>query len=337
MGFKGGSIGVNEEIDALCSRVDAISRTGKTEYLDVALSDKLVNYGGKQLLAKSAALDIEVKQSGLFNTTKARIEATALLGGNAKGTFTLIQGKAPSTPAPNTTYCNVGDTKNCQWQIAAPVDADGKPAYYFDTLRLKAVSAGFSLEGGSDGASDAGALSTTFDLVSVVDKEFTCTAGESLTNADGTKVTYVGNAGADECENFGVVLESSAQQVRFLKPLGVTPDAQFLFDVEWTQEIAGPGATVPTVTIDFENYAVPTTTPIVSDMAFCPEALYDGEGALVGVQEADDFAAIEDWRDDLLGTQYACLDQPRSVEISGATLTVTDRVFLIGDARMRLG
>jgi hypothetical protein len=320
VGFKNDSIGVNEEIDSLCFRVDTTSRTGKPEYLDVALSPSLVNFAGRPLLASSASLDIEVKQAGLLNRTKAKVEATALRDGSPVGTFTLVQGSATSTES--TFYCNVGDQGNCRWTIT--------PDGYFDTLRLKAASAGFSLEGGSE----TGTSATTFDLVSEVDTVLDCDE-PTLTQGDAT-VTYLGNADGSDCGAFGVTLTAGDGELRFLKPLDIDPTAQFIFDVTWKQASEGPAAAVPTVSIDFEN----PTGVRDDDLQFCPEILYF-EGDLVGVQDPDDIGLLPDWRPEdeafpLDGTQYACLADPRSVDIGAGEVTITDRIFLIGDAKMIL-
>ena len=342
VGYKGGSLGVNEETDSLCSRVDAISRTNKTEYLDVALSDKLVNYGGNRLLAKSASLDIEVKQAGLFNSTKAKVEVTALLGGVAKGTFNLIQGSGNSTP--NTFYCSVGDTKNCQWNIAAPVDSDGKPLYYFDTLRLKAVSAGFSLEGGSDATQttnpDANAKPTTFALVSEVDKELSCADPTLVTGS--TTVKYVGNADGPECGSFGAVLTSSDTEVRLLKSRSTDPSAQFMLDIDWkVQNDGDPSPTIPDTFIDFEiGDGVEETA-----LAFCSVPAEASPGVLVRNEtsqdlEIADFDAFDgddinfpDFDEDSPEKEFACIDTRDDIAITASNITYTDRLFAIGDLR----
>lgn len=310
VGFKGGSLGVNEEIDSLCSRVDAISKTGKTEYLDVALSDKLVNYGGNRLLGKSALLDIEVKQSGLFNTTKAKIEAIALRGGVAQGTFNLVQGAAPSSPAVNTFYCNVGDTKNCQWKIELPADT------YFDTLRLKAVSAGFSLEGGSDSGSEAGAKPTTFNLVSEVDQVVQCVPGTAV-SVGTTTVTYQGGG---TCTEVGIVVKNQDEEVTFLKPSN-DPNAKFVLDVKWTIPVPTGTDPIPNTTVNF----VATDHPI----GWCAGAVIDTNGNLTGATVGADLEP-----DALTGTQYACVGK-QSANIVNGKLEVNEQIFLVGDVALR--
>jgi hypothetical protein len=329
VGFKNDSIGVNEEIDSLCYRVDTTSRTGKTEFLDVKLAD-LKNFAGRPLLAKSAALDIEVKQAGLFNTTKAKIEATALLGNSVQGTFNLIQGSGTSTAT--TFYCPVGDTKNCQWKIELPADT------YFDTLRLKAVAGGFSLKGGSDGPTDSNAKPTTFDLVSEVDQLITCDAeGNPVdpTIADpNASVTYLGDT-TGGCTGFGVTLESDPTSLRFLKP-STTVNAQFVVTAIWQPERPSPltpAITLPAPKVDFELGGGE------KDMQFCPDYLFDSEGVLVGITDtssAEDKAnlALLDM-DPAAGTQYACVGG-RTADVSEANYEVDDTIYLVGDVKMRL-
>lgn len=336
VGYKAGSLGVNEETDSLCSRVDAISRTSKTEYLDVALSNKLVNYGGRRLLAKAASLDIEVKQSGLFNSTKAKIEAIALLKGVPQGTpFNLIQGSGTNTPT--TFYCAVNDTKNCQWNIAAPV-VDGKPVFYFDTLRLKAVSAGFSLEGGSDSATDVNAKKTTFALVSEVDKELSCE--DPTLSAGTTTVKYVGNADGDECGSFGAIITSLDDGVRLVKSQEVDPSAQFMIDIPWTTEnVDGdPSPTIPDTFIDFEIGEGTEETALLFCSAF-PEAILgtslDGDLEILDFGAFNTDANFPDFDGDSDAKEFACIDTRDEITITESEITYTDSIFVIGDLRIK--
>jgi hypothetical protein len=261
-----------------------------------------VNFAGRPLQAQGASVQVAVKK--VWNA-RAVIEATTSLGGVKQETFTVSQGVGA---------CGVADGSVCTVGIPAT-------SARFDSLDLKAVKGAFSVVG------------ATSSLVSEVDKALACD-DPTLTQGNAT-VTYLGNSDG-ECGQFGVTLTAGDEEIRFLKPLDVDPEAQFIFDVTWRQDAEGPAGAVPTVTIDFENYA-PGAATIISDLAFCPAALYDAEGDLEGVTEVTDLDSLADWRTDLHGTQFACLDQPRAVEISGDALTVTDKVFLIGDAKMRLG
>lgn len=316
VGYKSGSIGVNEKVTALCNLVDpATTEGGGIETLELTLGDDLVNFANRPLLASQAELDVRVGVNAwpYIWRRNATVEARFYVGDTATqvgGTYTLIQGSGTSSG--NTTYCGVTYGGTCAWDIAPP----GR----FDTVRLTAVAGAFGLVGES-----------TLALESEVDKALDCD-DPTLTQGN-ARVEYLGNADGSACGQFGVTLAASDDEVRFLKPLDIDPTAQFIFDVDWTQESEGPAATVPTVTIDFEN----PTGVTIDDMPFCPEILYSAGGDLVGVQDPADISSLPDWRADLAGTQYACLDDPRSVSIGADTVTVTDKVFLIGDARMRLG
>jgi hypothetical protein len=278
------------------------------------------------------------------STVKAEAYLGAVIPDNKVGEATLVQGSGSDTTKDYCAFASYGQT--CSWDL----DFGAR----FDTLRLTAVAGAFGVVGES-----------TFALQSEVDKALSCT-DPTLTQGNAA-VEYIGNADGSECGEFGVTLEAGDEEIVFLKPLDLDPDAQFIFDVTWTEkkasdegDPAATEATVPGVTIDFENYPAGFGDPIVSEMPFCPDYLYGPDPdftapddtpqaeapiVLLGVQEDQDFVALPDWREDLDGKQYACLDQPRQVNISAgkngevyeSVLTVNDRIYLIGDARMRLG
>jgi hypothetical protein len=340
VGYKSGSIGVNERVSALCNLVDpATTEGGGIESLDLKLGDDLVNFAGRPLQASGASLDLRMGVRTLYTYNKrSTVTAQAYLDGAKVGDLhTLIQGTG--TSGGTTTYCaftSYGQT--CGWDI--------NPEARFDTLRLTAVAGAFGVVGES-----------TIALESEVDKALSCE--DPVLTQGNASVEFIGNAGPEVCTEFGVTLEAFDEEIVFLKRIDLDPAAQFIFDVTWKQtnesdegDPAATVATVPNVTIDFENYAEGSpfaADPIVSPMPFCPDYLYasdledpEAPRVLVGVQDTDGFNALPDWRDDasgapLDGKQYACLDQPRQVNISDGTLTVTDRIYLIGDARMRLG
>ena len=333
VGYKSGSIGVNEKVSDLCNLVDpATNESGGIESLNLTLGDDLVNFAGRDLQATRASLDLRMGVRTWYTyNKKSTVKAEAYLGdalpANKVGeTYTLIQGAG--TSAGTTTVCaftSYGQT--CDWDL----DFGGR----FDTLRLTAVAGAFGVVGES-----------TITLQSEVDKLLDCK--DSTLTQGNASVEFIGNANAapDECTEVGVTLESTDEEIVFLKRIDVDPDAQFIFDVTWTKE-PNPDATtatVPGVTIDFENYPA-GSGPIVSDMPFCPDYLYadvdndaDTPPVLVGAEDATDFGQLPDWRGEgqapLDGKQYACLDQPRKVDISAEGLKVTDRIYLIGDARI---
>lgn len=304
VGFKDDSIGVIEtSTTSLCNKVDVISFTS-TETLEVKLGADL-KFGGQPVAASSATLDVEVRS---FLGSKARIQATATLAGNPVpvGTFELQQGS---------TACNVSDNGNCKWTIT--------PTGLFDTLQLKVLKGSFSLEGGAD----AGTSPTTFDLVSDVNKVFTCAPGTTLVDGT-TTVEYIGSVQAGQCVAFGAKLTVKDTEVQFLKPLDVDPTAQFVVDVDWKLPgAASPSTTLPPAFVDFE-----VGTPNETELLFCPDYVYKSDGSL-GITNLD--LLTEDYEPDLKNKQFACIST-RSATVSGSEVTISDKIFLIGDAKMRL-
>ncbi len=306
VGLRSDSIGVIESsLTALCNRVDVISLSS-TETLELKLGSAMTNFAGKKLLATRASLDVEV-QSWLGS--KAKIQAIAKLGGATVGTFELTQG------------AKVADGSNVRFDI--------KPTGRFDSLSLKAVKGSFSLEGGAD----AGTSPTTFDIVSEVDAVLDCTTGSTYTEGNAT-VRHLGNADGSACSSFGVTVTAGDTSISFLKPLDVAPTAQFIFDIDWRLPApSGPGITLPNPKIDFEVPGGAGEKP----MPFCPSYLYDGSGALVGAVEPSDLTALQglDMEPIQAGAQFACVGA-RTAKVAAGGATISDKIFLIGDARMRL-
>lgn len=317
VGFLNDSIGVNEKLKDLCWKVDTLSTSG-AETLDLSLNPALVNFAGRRLLARSASLDLEVRS---YLGAKARIQATAWL--DKTGSPSVQVGSAVEL-LQGSTACNVKDNENCRWTIT--------PTGRFNRLSLKVIKGSFSLEGGSDTQTSPlqPTAPTTFALVSEVDKFIDCTEGTSLTE-DNVTVTYIGTAGDAECEPFGVTLTAGDEEVGFKKPLSVTPNAEFIFDIDWTPTPTGtPEATLPQPEVDFEEG--PGENPHL--MPFCPPALYNTSGDLVGL-EGGDPSSLPDWVAVLDGTQYACVGS-RSADVGPTVVTIHDAIYLIGDAKMRL-
>ncbi len=313
VGFLNDSIGVMESsLTALCYKVDTISFNG-SETLEVKLGSDLKSFDNTPLLAKKATLDIEVRS---LLGSKAKVQATALRNGSAVGApFVLQQGSGGCTGTEN---------GNCTWVIA--------PGAPFDTLSLKPLKGSFSLEGGSD----KGASPSTFDLVAAVDAVFNCEPGQEFTEGN-TGVTYLGQAEGGTCVGFGISLTPGATEVAFLKPADLAPDAQFIFDIVWTvpNADASPPYEVPALTpvpfIDFEAVAGEQA------MGFCPAALYSAEGELVGVQEPADLASLTDFEPSAAvpGIQYGCVGSPRNIQVTPAQTVITDKIFVIGDVKLR--
>lgn len=208
----------------------------------------------------------------------------------------------------------------------------------FSGVLLKVTKGSFSLKG------------ATFDVASQAD-DFFCTPGfdNTFTNDDGVTVKFIGNADGSTCTGFGIKLGRDGDaQVHFIKPLDVDPEAQFIFEVPWDTVPLSEPSMLPEVFIDFE---VPEPYgPNEWPMPFCPDYLYE-EGVLVGMPHPDsegydDARADLDSRDmeevhegiqETVGTQFACVGG-RDVDITksetGFEATITDLIYLIGDARM---
>jgi hypothetical protein len=328
VGFYQDSIGVVADPAGSCNMVDApSSATGTPEVLEVSLGDALTGLGGVPLLAKSATLDLEVKQYGWASIdNKAEVLATILRDGTSVGTATLVQGAGPT--GDGTTYCDVSDTHNCSWNIELGSDDIPIP---FDTIQLKAVKGAFSLEGGSDSKNDSGAKPTTFDLVSVVDAMMDCGDNATLTK-DGVSVTRLANADpSDNCTEFGATLSFKEQEIHFLKPFDIDPSAQFIVDVDWSIPPTpdSPAFSVPTPKINFEDGSG------FKDMGYCPTSLYD-ETELKGVFGTGMTSSLTDMLPAVSGVQFACVGAPRSITADPTGVKVKDKIYLLGDARMRL-
>ncbi len=305
-GFKSDSIGVDERLASLCNQVDTYSNVG-SETITLSLGSDVQYLPGVPALATSASLDLEVRSLWF---QKARVKAVATLDGATVGSVELAQGAGD---------CKVSDGGNCRLTIT--------PGGRFDTLQLTALKGAFALEGGSD----SGASPSTVDLVADVDAVLDCVTDPTISDGS-TSIEYLGNADGSTCNGFGATLTGGDEEVQFLKPLAVDPTAQFLVDIDWKQDGTGtPAATLPDATIDFE-----IGTENVTTMEFCPDYLYNTEGELVGITNPADIASLPDYEPDLAGSQFACIGT-RSAEVDASTVTISDKIFLFGDAKMRLG
>lgn len=302
VGYKSGSLGVQEILASYCNLVDAYSTKGP-ETLTLTLGSQLVNFAGRPLRVGSATIPLTV--SSLLGK-KAKVEAVALLKGAQVGTVTVKQGAGA---------CTVGDGGVCALTIGG--------SFQFDTLRLTAKNGLFSLRGAA-----------SFATLSEVDKELDCT--DSTLTEDNATVTYLGtfdDSGAG-CPGVGVVLTAEPQVVSVTKRLDVDPTAQFVVAVDWTDSNPGssPSVALKGVKITFE----PGTTE--TPLGFCPTFLYDTAGELAGVQDAADLAALtSDYESAVPGIQFACLGAPRTADVGPGSVVIHDEVFVYGDAKMRLG
>lgn len=341
VGYLNGSIGVNEKVESLCNKVDNQSfgafNLPKTvpEILELTLGDSLKNFEGRPMWATSASLDMELRTSG-YKKEPALVEAT----------LWETRDGSPTQVDPTTYSLAQGTTANdgnISWKIAPTT-----PGVKFDTIRLKAVKGDFSLEGGAD----SGSAPTTFNLVSEVSNLVACDA-DPLASGNAS-VVFAGNAEGSTCTGFGVSLTGTDQEVTFLKPLTINPDAQFIFDIDWKlARPATPAITIPEATIDFE-FKDDTRAPAdrSTNMPFCPDYLYTG-GKLTGLIKPpagestttydENLAALKSldmvtpaMAPSAVGTQFACIGDSRTTSLTSDNLIVTDKIYLIGDAKMAL-
>lgn len=314
-GFKNGSIGVYEFKHqggppwnaAQCNEVDDGSFTS-SETLGVHLgSDAEDTFGA--LIATRATLQL------VANTSKGSLRAT------------LVDDSG-----------NALSTRSITWSKKGAIDA-GSFTGEFSGILLKVTKGSFSLTGAS------------FDVASQAD-DFFCTEGsdDTFTNDEGVTVTFIGNADGSPCEGFGIKLGRDGDaQVHFIKPLDVNPEAQFIFTVPWDTVVLTEPSMLPEVFIDFE---VPYPNgPNEREMPYCPDYLFDETGTLVGMPDASspEYASARldlDSRDmekpeiegvlQTLGTQFACIGVRDAGMFAGPDFeaTITDTIYLIGDARM---
>ena len=351
-GFRDGSIGVYEGTNASqCFRVDANSFTD-FETLTLKLGSALDGF-----MAESAVFDIQMNTNDAkivvqtIDSTIADPDANPPVTGVVGDDVVLLTGKEAPKGSPR---IRSGD----HVQLAVPKRAA------FDTVTLTAVVGSFSLEGGGDGGT---ALPTTITLLEEADVDQFC-PGAVHPEVDAI-VKYVGETtGTDNEQNswggdcFGISLTDGATEMRFLKPLDVSPEAQFLFTKTWTYAGSqAPMVTLNGVGIDFEFLEEED----FNEMPYCPSYLYDESGILTGFTpsnpaegtELADLAeldmvlqdnpatdAVEGIPDDPTtttvvegaGTQFACIGEPRTANVTADEVQITDTIYLVGDARMSI-
>ena len=335
VGFSKGSIGVKETSnETFCNQIDTTSIwTPVAETLVLALPASLAD-GFGPLRADAASLDVELRSSN------SRILATASLGGTPVAYYELntgtFQNNTPLIPGTNPLVTKSGMTSpgNVQWSIG-----DVDDSVTFDTLSIRAYKGAISLEGGGDGAPTG---PTTIDLLGTAEEVLDCT-NPSRTEGT-TTATFVGNAGSgDGCtgEGFGVVLTNGENSTELLKPLDVDPDAQFVFDLEWTEaantvwesdsplvkrttaDFDGDGGNPP-VTIAWCPDLVETT---VGDDTFLVVDNVGGNPALV--DQAPGFPTGGDTK------QFACIiSQKPTLDSTTDTLTIVEQVYVYGDIKL---
>jgi hypothetical protein len=340
--YDEGSLGVAEKKSGVsCREVDA----GSAERLVLALNPANVRTDLGPLLAASASLDVDLKQS-------ARILATAYKDGGAVGWFELQSGATIGTsdplpdgvPAPDAIHTcttdadsgpDAGINDNCRWPISENDDI------VFDALELLALNGSFGLDGGSDGAvpplppAALPAGASFFELVQQVDGVLDCNettiALQPDGDAPGVVVQRIDNADPSEtCELVPYTLSNGTNFIQFLKPLDEQISAQFIVTVTWPLSAADP-LPIPATTLDYEAPGGSGPFPL----AWCPDPLFSGND-LLGIA----FPNLQpDQEPALPGDQFACLGSQYAQVVNTSPnpddVIVTEQVYVKGDLRMR--
>ena len=255
VGFNGNAIGVAEKAGASgtsCSQVDSVG----SETLTLALGTDLP----AGTLMSGATLDVEFK--GAATVTGTAFRGTTQVGSWAR---TCNDGAADSGPDSKS-----GD--NCKRTFGAP-----SGDVYFDKLVLSVQNGSFGLEGGADWA-DPDAHRSVITLVNAID----CNTSTKLDGSGGTPTvtaTRLDNATAgSKCSPFVYAFTNGDKEAEFVKPLTDQPDAQFLFDFDWTIDPANtsnPGEPlVNQTTADFDGAG--GNAPVT--LTWCPDLVKNSKG-----------------------------------------------------------
>lgn len=312
-GFAFDSIGVFGGGSGSTARGVDCSRVGANESLTLSLAGALA---GK--LAYRSELDVEVKQS-------ARILATASAGGisttwELRSGGSVVSGQGSAVPGSPIFNCNAtsdsgpdsGPNDNCRWTIPG----------VWDSLELRTLAGAWSLEGGADFGSSAFANNSLFFLTrasGILDcGETTITAGGGGSDALVTG-TRLANAGGSACVPIPYLLESTRNDVAFLKDLLGQTDAAVVFDITWTLEDA---VSLPTIPLSFHSFDGVT----LFDLDLCVGTpTYDLSGNLVSL------SGVPDLVPSVPGNQYACVSSQQVDYVDTDTITVRQRIYLEGD------
>lgn len=341
--FASGSLGVAEKKSGTsCSDVDADT----AERLELTLNPTGVRGGFGPLLASSAYLDVDLKQS-------ARILATATLGGTTVGYFELQSGSTIGTTAPlpgavtpDAIFpCNdaadsgpdSGPNDNCRWPISAPSWLGPDDGMVFDSLTLQAITGSFALEGGADGIvtpqppaplpQTASFFELTQESDGILDCDQTTAAIPGTDTAPGVVVTRLQNADpAQPCVLVPYTLRNGPRSAQFLKPLDSQESAQFVITLTWTLPATDP-LPVPVTYVNYEQGG-----PDIA-LAWCPDPLFSGD-TLAGIASP---ATAPDQEPALTGTQFSCLGTQSARVVNGDpdTVIVTEQVYAYGDIFLR--
>jgi len=215
--------------------------------------------------------------------------------------------------------------------------AIGNENFRFDTLSLKAVKGGFSLEGNA-------ATGSTFDLMGTAEEVLGC--GDSISDEGdnlAAAFTQIDDRGEEvqTCGEIGASLTIAGRSATFLKPVGSA--GRFIVDFNWSIDVP-EFAEVPTTEVNFE--IKDSAGAIISEdiqIPWCkaPEFTADedfpGTGRLTGV----DTVGVKDMVEDVDGSpatqglQYACLGTQSATPDPAGQLQVKEQIYLEGDIRLQ--
>ena len=302
--FGGGSGSTARGVD--CYRV------GANESLTLSLTGLLAGR-----VAYRSELDVEVKQN-------ARILATATAGGTTttwelRSGGSVVSGQGSTAPGSPIFNCNAssdsgsdsGPNDNCRWTILG----------VWDSLELRTLAGEWSLEGGSDFGSNAFANNSLFFLTRV---SGVLDCGDTTITAGGgsnalVSANRLANAGGTRCVPIPYLLESTGNNVAFLKNLLGQPDAAFVFDITWTIENAQSLALIP---LTFHSFDGVTNF----DLDLCVGTpSFDLGGNLTSLAGVPDLDPLQP------GKQYACVSAQQLDYIGTDTILLRQTIYLEGD------
>lgn len=358
--YASGSIGVKEKKSGTsCAQVDS-----SKESLQIALGAAASTALGRPVVASSAYLDVQLKQS-------ARILATASRAGQVVALFELQSGTTVGThPLPGVTPGRVatctagadsgpdsGVNDNCRWALSVPSWTGADDGVFFDTLTMKAVTGSFSLEGGADGLVQpappvAKPKASIIELVSPWDGVLGCDSStitiDGAGSAPAVTVDRLGNADGASCVQVPYDVNTGPGYAQFLKPLDLQPTAQFVWNVTWQLPPPPAGASpatagstaLPELFLDYEVESGPGIPVPATRLGYCP----DWTGAKVGGHYVGytptQLASFADQVPNsvLPGVQFACVISRSATSADGNpdTVRVQDEVYVYGDARLRV-
>jgi hypothetical protein len=158
----------------------------------------------------------------------------------------------------------------------------------------------------------------------------------------GPEVTVyrLNNADVDEtCVLIPYSLGNALAEATFYKPLDTQVSAQFIIDLVWTIDPANTAELeedlLPEVSIDYESGGGEVPVRWCSDLTTYGDTDFF---VVAGIEGADEDGPL-DQDGNLDGVQHACLISSDAANVgdpASDVVTLTQRMYLFGDARMRL-